>query len=347
MSSSKYKSTKGSQHAFTLIELLVVIAIIAILAAILFPVFAQAKEAAKKTHCVSNTKQTGLAAMMYATDWDDVLPRHDNNGSSVAYGYGEPTGQPPDWGAFVPPPPGNNYAGGMSVMYWGAIEPYHKNEGISYCPSMGKTNWQSVMTNPGAFGIIADPGGYNASREHYYNNVLDQMALSTLVIDFGPTPTTPNGLLYSNTRPGAPRGRLGMVQNVAGTILGVSESTWDWDPSLTANLGNGLVWPSYPNSSCVDYWQYGWTRYIHNGKTGKVTDSASSANGMNRITLNPNLQGIAVFVFCDGHSRVMKYTQSEKCVPVPSSYNNGLWTYLGSGANSTTYYPNWVPEIPQ
>jgi prepilin-type N-terminal cleavage/methylation domain-containing protein/prepilin-type processing-associated H-X9-DG protein len=59
---------------FTLIELLVVIAIIAILAAILFPVFAQAKAAAKKISCVSNTKQTALAALMYSNDYDDGLP---------------------------------------------------------------------------------------------------------------------------------------------------------------------------------------------------------------------------------------------------------------------------------
>jgi prepilin-type N-terminal cleavage/methylation domain-containing protein/prepilin-type processing-associated H-X9-DG protein len=62
------------KNAFTLIELLVVIAIIAILAAILFPVFAQAKVAAKKASELSNVKQLGLAAIMYGADYDDVFP---------------------------------------------------------------------------------------------------------------------------------------------------------------------------------------------------------------------------------------------------------------------------------
>ncbi len=64
----------NSRSAFTLIELLVVIAIIAILAAILFPVFAQAKEAAKKTSSLSNHKQFGTAVNIYLADYDDLLP---------------------------------------------------------------------------------------------------------------------------------------------------------------------------------------------------------------------------------------------------------------------------------
>ena len=63
-----------SRRAFTLIELLVVIAIIAILAAILFPVFAQAKEAAKKTTCLANLKELGTAGILYANDEDDAFP---------------------------------------------------------------------------------------------------------------------------------------------------------------------------------------------------------------------------------------------------------------------------------
>ena len=64
------------RRGFTLIELLVVIAIIAILAAILFPVFARAREKARQTSCLSNLKQIGTAMMMYVQDYDEKFPRH-------------------------------------------------------------------------------------------------------------------------------------------------------------------------------------------------------------------------------------------------------------------------------
>ncbi len=102
-------------HAFTLIELLVVIAIIAILAAILFPVFAQAKAAAKKTACLSNTKQIGLAAMMYINDYDDTF-----------WWQPWPGGQNPDFYLPIPQP---------NVGWYDLIQPYVKNQGVFSCPS--------------------------------------------------------------------------------------------------------------------------------------------------------------------------------------------------------------------
>ena len=72
------------KQGFTLIELLVVIAIIAILASILFPVFARAREKARQTSCLSNMKQLGLACSMYAQDYDELLPTEDYNWNNNA-----------------------------------------------------------------------------------------------------------------------------------------------------------------------------------------------------------------------------------------------------------------------
>lgn len=83
------------RKAFTLIELLVVIAIIAILAAILFPVFTRAKEAAKKSACTSNLKQVGLAWELYLGDNDDRMPDRRDLKTLAEGGYMPWTGWPP------------------------------------------------------------------------------------------------------------------------------------------------------------------------------------------------------------------------------------------------------------
>jgi prepilin-type N-terminal cleavage/methylation domain-containing protein/prepilin-type processing-associated H-X9-DG protein len=97
---------------FTLIELLVVIAIIAILAAVLFPVFAQVREKARQANCVSALKQINLALLMYAQDYDETLPRN-------RFLFQGPSCDPK----------------GQSLTWKGAIQPYVKSYNFWKCPS--------------------------------------------------------------------------------------------------------------------------------------------------------------------------------------------------------------------
>ena len=120
----------NAQRAFTLIELLVVIAIIAILAAILFPVFAQAREKARATSCLSNSKQWGTAFMMYSQDYDETYPLaqgyYPGFGSLYAYAHDVP----PDWDASGP-----IYTSTMQQFWANSVQPYIKNQGVFTCPS--------------------------------------------------------------------------------------------------------------------------------------------------------------------------------------------------------------------
>jgi len=112
------------RNGFTLIELLVVIAIIAILAAILFPVFAQAREKARTISCLSNTKQIGLGTMMYVQDYDETFFSGPWPGDCPDAGYwaGAQAGQP---------------AEAWPVL----IYPYVKNGQIFKCPSFSGTTY--------------------------------------------------------------------------------------------------------------------------------------------------------------------------------------------------------------
>jgi prepilin-type N-terminal cleavage/methylation domain-containing protein/prepilin-type processing-associated H-X9-DG protein len=112
--------TRRNRTGFTLIELLVVIAIIAILAAILFPVFARARENARRTSCLNNLKQIGLAFMQYTQDYDEMYPMIGyNTGDTVRY------------------PDGNTGNNNWIVR----VYPYVNSTQIFNCPSNSDTPW--------------------------------------------------------------------------------------------------------------------------------------------------------------------------------------------------------------
>jgi prepilin-type N-terminal cleavage/methylation domain-containing protein/prepilin-type processing-associated H-X9-DG protein len=110
------------KRAFTLIELLVVIAIIAILAAILFPVFAAAREKARAIACLSNCRQLGLAVTQYVQDYNETLPLVSE----------APTG----------PTPNNTWTK--------TVQPYIKSTAILRCPDDNSTNWVDPYSYSGA-----------------------------------------------------------------------------------------------------------------------------------------------------------------------------------------------------
>lgn len=127
------------RKAFTLIELLVVIAIIAILAAILFPVFAAAREKARQTTCASNLKQLGLAFLQYVQDYDEENPYLESNAAGYTGGVTGAT-------QYFP----NLYAGGPGpapVIGWpDLLYPYVKSTGIYHCPDQEAQNLYNGST---------------------------------------------------------------------------------------------------------------------------------------------------------------------------------------------------------
>lgn len=131
------------RRGFTLIELLVVIAIIAILAAILFPVFAKAREKARQASCLSNVKQISLGIMQYAQDYDEMLPIYAEAGPTVPWP-----------------------SGSLGNPYWIVqIYPYVKNVQVFNCPS----------------GDLVFTGAPTSTTRIGYSTVISGIALGTVV----------------------------------------------------------------------------------------------------------------------------------------------------------------------
>lgn len=298
------------QRAFTLIELLVVIAIIAILAAILFPVFAQAKTAAKKTADLSNLKQNMTATLIYTSDYDDYLP-HTN------------------WQ--------EDYVFAVRIL------PYTKNRDIFRVPS---NQWKqgSVQRQKADNGFAGGPPGYmlnpndpcvglgvsTAGGAKYYNDIYPPMdyRLNPNIFGYQQMPTgTPcrdagaNGGYYAPAPNSSSAGGMGGAPN--GGVEGVGPNDGG---TLFTNVANVVVWIDFPPSGLTWPGGTGGLTGFWGTKLGYFADGSNAAH-------------------LDGHA---KFYKAVKLLPNVNSQGGLIYTgtWCGDEGQTCPYNTSWSNGAP-
>lgn len=322
------------KKAFTLIELLVVIAIIAILAAILFPVFAQAKLAAKKTGDLSNCKQIGVAMQIYLNDFDDTYMR--------AY-YDAPDG--------------------ISTVHWSyTLQPYVKNAGVFVSPGSPNGGWAPDLftgTNQGAGwpspqgpGIVTSkPGGNDLQvpRISYTANMNviprdkggTSISVSSTAIDapadtilIAPLTDAPGCLVTSSAYEfKSYRSGTAITQGKQITFTGDEDPGATFFEAMTLQTANN-TWYGDGGSSqtgCQKYTNYASPAYMPTGSKGYAQGS-SSANSVRFIA--PNRWGNGNnWVYGDTHAKFRAFEATIN----PDAFQWGKLAYAFGGA--TVYKP--------
>jgi prepilin-type N-terminal cleavage/methylation domain-containing protein/prepilin-type processing-associated H-X9-DG protein len=259
------------RSAFTLIELLVVIAIIAILAAILFPVFAKARSSARRTTCLSNTKQMTTGMLMYVQDFDEQFPSWN-------------------WGFFCNG--GNNGRGRDSSAFWTmAIYPYVKNAGVYRCledPFQWNDAWASCSDDAGKkdlFGPYRPDGSlcefWQGCNQNYVSYGLNEALTG-----------------------GFPTNRLAVIQTPANWMMLADSASqladiWVWNRPDDGNkniIPSRIAWASQPEGCCMMWDCCHDSSYWNQNYTQKVLEAATRHNGGENIS------------FVDGHSKFLKWS---------------------------------------
>jgi prepilin-type N-terminal cleavage/methylation domain-containing protein/prepilin-type processing-associated H-X9-DG protein len=263
-----------TKKAFTLIELLVVIAIIAILAAILFPVFARARESARRASCVSNLKQIGLGVMMYVQDYDGRYPLYMwEDPSTMSLGGGSadhtfikqsPLDAATPAGSFIMSPGSGS---GHYYTWMDFIFPYVKNVQLFVCPS--KTTSTNSPEDAPSYGFNDFVSGFKQGGGTYPSNTpLNQSAIpsaleTVLIMDYP--------IRYSDATPGS-------YCSISST--GFLLPTSVYYPLMWPHLGGGSV--AFADGHAK------W--YIRGSKSVCANISTSHSTNMNNRTWNPALQ---------------------------------------------------------
>ncbi len=241
------------KRAFTLIELLVVIAIIAILAAILFPVFAQAKEAAKATAVLSNEKQMALAQQMYIGDNDDVLPAYFTKLADVkssAYNRDDINSWPMTFDPYIKN--GRPQLTAAQIAASGSPTGYIPPVGVQFNPTWTETKWAAAANQPdcdGAGAITTASGWLPVQQVHsHFGLTLPFVSAfyNVTAVYAGLWQTTdgsqgnPDMYFAGSYLPGTPtNGRLARNSTMnAGEITEVSRTALITD-GFTGVIGNG------------------------------------------------------------------------------------------------------------
>ena len=270
-------TNRTARKAFTLIELLVVIAIIAILAAILFPVFAQAREKARQASCLSNEKQLGLAMMQYVQDYDETFP------TTGLYDFSSL---------------GN---------YWAyRIQPYMKSVQVVWCPS-----------DSGSSSGYDDLGGGFGPRISYASNSLmggdiaaEQNINAGVIAICNPSWGVDDTGWFKYRGPRA----LADGNYAAGTILIaekhadlVQKTTFSWLGTNTSGVWPTQLYAWDSNTNAASTWYYSDSGAgIPNGARPNTKPFPMGSAG----SVPTKHAGMSNFLFVDGHVKSMKPEQT-------------------------------------